>query len=340
MPTPLSRALRALSLAALAAALIPTGASAADDVVAELRVISPNGELEPGASYVTNTEKIKTDPRARCFIGGVGGSGDKVKLPKPTAMGLLETAGDVNDAVDPLSVTDEFGFGLGLCGIGEVEADTSNFWSLTVNHQAAQVGGDQLRLEDEDVVLWNLTEFPPDNELELRAGPGTSPGTLEVTVVEWTCSTEFPPPPPPICTESAAEGATVSGGDTDVATNGSGAASVPLANEDDYTLQATLPGRLPSNHGEVCVSGAAGACPAPTDPPGRTIYGSGKSDEFSGTDGWDRIKARGGRDVIDLTDGGSDRVNCGGGRDKVLIAKGDDDDQIAGNCEKVKEVVP
>jgi len=339
MPSVVSRALLAFTLAALAAAIVPAGAGAADDVVAELRVVAPGSELEPGASYVTNTERIKTDPKAKCFAGGEGGSGETVKLAGPTAMGLLETGGDVNEDLDPLSVTDEFGFGLGLCAIGEVAASTDDYWSLTVDHQAAQVGGDQVRPENGDTVLWNLTQFPPPNELELRAPPGTTPGTREVTVVEWTCSTEFPPPDP-VCSEAPAVGATVNGGDSPATTNGLGVASVPMAGAGHYDLQATMTGRLDSNHGRVCVSAEKGACPALADPVGRTIYGRSVADEFAATGGWDVIRARGGRDEIDITEGGADRVNCGAGIDKLFVEKGDSDDDIAGNCEKVKRLAP
>ena len=172
MPNRSRRAIRAATLAAFSAALIAPTAQAADDVVAELRVVSQEGVLESGTSYVTNSERIKTDPRARCFVGGEGGSGDRVRLAGPTAMGMLETAGDANPDLSPLSVTDEFGFGLGLCGIGGVEGDSDRFWSITVNHQASQVGGDQITLSQGDDVLWSLTGFPPDPELQLtrRAG--------------------------------------------------------------------------------------------------------------------------------------------------------------------------
>ena len=340
MPTPVSRALLALSMTAFFAALIPTSAGAADDVVAKLRVVTASGpELDSGAAYVTNTEKIKTDKQARCFIDGQGGSGDKVKLPGPTAMGLLETAGDVNSDLDPLSVTDEFGFGLGLCGIGEEEATTDNFWSVTLNHQAAQVGGDQLPVKDEDEVLWNLTEFPPPNELELRAPTSSEPGdSVTLTVVEWTCSTTFPPPDP-VCTESPAQGATVGGSGVDT-TDSNGEAELTLPSAGTYTLRASQDGRLSSAPVEVCVSAEEDACPDPTDPAGLDIYGRAVADEFDATEGWDSIKARGGGDVITLTQGGSDVVNCGGGKDKVVLYDGDEDDAIAGNCEKVKRVLP
>ena len=339
MPKRSLRALRACPVAALvAAALVPAAAEAADDVVAELRVVGDGGVLEPGRSYVTNSERIKTDPKARCFFNGVGGSGDRVRLPGPTAMGVLKTAGGSRGKLDPLSVTDEFGFGLGLCGIGKVHADDSNFWSVTVNHQAAQVGGDQLALNDGDDVLWNLTGFPPDPELELQAAPGTAPGTLEVTVRRWVCSTDFPPPDP-VCESEPVEGAAVTGGDAAVATGPAGEAEVPLGSEGKFKLQATLADHLDSNLVRVCVSADPEACPGPGDPHGRRIIGRKKGDDFSGTAGWDVIKSRGGNDRISLLDGGADKVRCGGGRrDRVLVAEGDDDDVIASNCEKVKIV--
>ncbi len=341
MPNGYSRALRlwTLPLAAVSAALIAPGAEAADDAVVELRVVHPGGALEPGASYVTNTEKIKTDRRARCFTDGEGGSGDVARLPGPTAMGLLETAGDTNKDVNPLSVTDEFGFGLGLCDVGDVEAEAgASYWALTVNHQTAQLGGDQLRVDDRDEVLWSLTslaQFPPNPELEVRAAPGTEPGTLNVTVVEWICSTEFPPPDP-VCTEAPAEGASVTGGDAPAQTNAAGVATVALATQQRYSLQATATGRVPSNVARVCVSATDGACPEPTDPPSRRIYGRDGADQFAATRGWDIIRARGGDDRINLRGGGSDKVNCGRGKDQVTISADDSDDDIAENCEKVK----
>jgi hypothetical protein len=335
MPNRSSRAIRAATLVVAATALAAPAADAADDVVAELRVIGPDGALESGTSYVTDSERIKTDRRARCFIGGEGGSGDRVRLAGPTAMGLLRTAGAANPDLKPLSVTDEFGFGLGLCGIGEVEADTGNFWSVTVNHQASQVGGDQVTLAQGDDVLWNLTGFPPDPELELTAAPGAVPGTLEVTVERWACSTAFPPPDP-VCLSEPAPGATVSGGASPAVADSAGAADVSLPDAGTYTLRASLADHLDSNLARVCVSAGAAACPAPGDEPGRTILGGDKDDDFVATAGWDVVRARGGDDRISLVGGGSDRVNCGGGRDRVLITSGDDDDSIAGSCEKVR----
>ena len=336
MPNRSRRALCAATLAVLCAAATARAAHAAEDVVAELRVVSPNGVLEPGTSYVTSSERIKTDPKARCFVDGEGGSGDRVRLAGATAMGVIETAGDANRDLRPLSATDEFGFGLGLCGIGDVEARRSKFWSVTLNHQASQVGGDQVTLSQGDEVLWSLTKFPPEPELELDAAPGTTPGTLEVSVKRWVCSTAFPPPDP-VCESEPAPGATVSGGDSNATTDAGGVADVPLASAGEYTLQATLAAHLDSNLAEVCVSAEAGACPDPGDPPSRRIVGRDKDDDFAATEGWDVVRARGGDDRVSIRSGGADRVNCGAGRDLVLTASADDDDQLARNCERVRE---
>jgi hypothetical protein len=65
------------------------------------------------------------------------------------------------------------------------------------------------------------------------------------------------------------------------------------------------------------------------------MYGSTRADGIRGTRGWDRIKARGGADVVNLRSGGRDRVNCGGGGDKVILDRGDRDDRIRSSCERV-----
>ena len=338
MPNRSIRARWALALAVVFAVSIPSAAQAADDVVAELRVATPAGDLETGNHYVTNTEQIKTDPDALCFEDAEGGSGDRVRLAGPTAMGLVETAGDATPAVNPLSVTDEFGFGLGLCSIGNATAGSNEFWSLAVNHQASQVGGDQVELSDGDSILWSLTDFtvfPPVSELQLTAAPGTDPGSLNVGVLRWVCSTAFPPPDP-VCTSEPAADITVSGGDANATTDENGSAIVTMANSQTYELQATNEGDLDSNIQEVCVSATAGECPSGDAPRGWRITGRALADDFSATEGWDVVKAKGGDDRIDLGHG-SDRVNCGGGKDRVKVVN-DGDDEIAGNCEKVKTV--
>ena len=334
MPNRSSRPLGAL-LALVAILLWAPAAASADDVVAQLRVLTPTDALEPGASYVTGTESLRTDPHARCFVGGVGGSGERVRMPGATALGLVRSALDWNGDLGPISTTDEFGFGLGVCGIGGKRGNEDRYWSLAVNHADPAASGDQVSVDDGDTVLWYLTGFPPPPELEIAAWPaGATPGSVQVSVVKHECTTGPPPDFEVTCATTPAEGAGISGGDGPAATDAGGEATVSVSNG-SVELQATLGGDIPSNVAPVCVSDQAGKCPAPADPHGQTIYGRDRGDDFAGTAGWDRIKAGGGDDEIDLTDGGSDRVNCGAGHDRVTVNPGDDDDRVGGNCEKV-----
>ena len=325
-----------IALAASVGILVPASASA-DDVVANVRVLTPNKTLEPGASYVTGTESLKTDPNARCFIGGVGGSGDRVRMEGATALGLVRSARDWNQALDPISVTDEFGFGLGVCGIGGKKGNADRFWALTLNHVDPAMSGDQVQVSDGDEVLWYLTTFPPPAELEITEWPaGAAPGTVSVTVVEHSCTTDSEPPFEVHCTtETDIDGATIEGGDSPAVTT-DGVAQVPVSSG-QVDLRATLGTDIASNVADVCVSGTPGDCPASDDPHGATIYGRDRADRFPGTPGWDRIKAGAGDDRVDLTDGGVDHVNCGGGHDRVRIVASDDDDHVSQNCERVIE---
>jgi hypothetical protein len=50
---------------------------------------------------------------------------------------------------------------------------------------------------------------------------------------------------------------------------------------------------------------------------------------IEGTDGENRVRARGGRDRIEVRGGGRDVVDCGAGRDVALLG----DEDAARNCE-------
>jgi hypothetical protein len=339
MPYLFFRSIGGLIALAAAAALLPASSFAGsnEDVVASLRVLTPSATLESGASYVTDTESLKTDPNARCFVGGVGGSGDRVKLDGPNALGLVRSALDWNAALDPISVTDEFGFGLGVCGFGGKKANENRYWSLSVNHLDPGVGGEQVHLDTGDQVLWYLTSYPPPPELEITEYPsGTSPNAFQVSVVEHSCTTDPSPPYETHCSASPVQNAAVTGGQgLPALTDEDGHASIPAGSNGSLTLQATKGDDIPSAPVKVCVNESGAACPSS---PGLTIYGRDVSDHFGGSAGWDKIKAGDGKDRIDITQGGEDRVNCGGGNDKVLVATADEDDQIANNCERVARV--
>src|SRR3954451_21965989 len=104
-----------LSCLALALAAGPAPASAAGSALAHLRVVG--GPTLADQDQVSGDVTIKTDPGADCF-GPPGGSGQSAAVPGPSALGIVKAASDNNGALRPLSVTDQFGFGLGVCGIG------------------------------------------------------------------------------------------------------------------------------------------------------------------------------------------------------------------------------
>ena len=125
MPTVVSRALLALTLAAFAAAIAPAGAGAADDRVAELRVVAPGAELEPGSELRHQHREDQDRPEGEVLHRRRGRKRRQRRSCRARPRwGCWRRRGDVNRDVNPLSVTDEFGFGLGLCGIGDAKATT------------------------------------------------------------------------------------------------------------------------------------------------------------------------------------------------------------------------
>jgi hypothetical protein len=116
----------------------------------------------------TGTTSVKTSPGATCFGPGTGGSGKAVKTQGPNALGLLADAAKSTAALRPLLVTDAFGFGLGLCGIGGHVAGGKGFWYLKVNHRNPELGGEAVRLASGDEVLWFLSPNYEVTPLELR----------------------------------------------------------------------------------------------------------------------------------------------------------------------------
>ena len=247
-------------------------------------------------------------------------------MPGATGLGIVRDALETDADLRPLSITDQFSFGLAVCGIGGFEASGSSFWYLKYNHAGAQVGGDQLSLRQGDQVLWYLSPgFPPPVELALRAPARAKPGVpFEVTVLQFDDSGERLP----------AAGATVYGGKSPVTTGSQGAATVTVATQGTSVLRATRSsdGSIPSNRVPVCVNSDLAKCPSAH---GKLILGSRRADEIASTPGWDRIWARAGDDVVYILSGGVDRVSCGTGRDRVVLASGDTDDEIADSCERV-----
>ena len=314
----------AIGGAAVAFLLLPGAAGATNG--ADLRVVNSAGKVLTEQRQYTGTVKIKTDPQADCF-GSPGGSGDRVQISGATALGIVHDALGSDRDLRPLSITDQFSFGLAVCGIGGYAAQGSSFWYLKHQHAGAQVGGDQLKLNDGDQVLWYLApDFPPPPELLLRAPSRARPGVpFEVRAFEYADDG----------TRTPASGARVSGGGENApTTDAGGTASVTVSDAGTPKLRATrsVDGAIPSNVVKVCVDADPSKCP---EAHGKRIYGSVRADEVDGTRGWDKIHARGGGDRVDLRKGGIDRVGCGAGRDVVVRSPGDRDDEIAASCERV-----
>jgi hypothetical protein len=312
-------------IVACAAAIVLTlpTAAAARTTGAHLRVVGPSGQTLAQLDQYTRTVKIKTDPQAQCFGPDTGGSGSKVKLPGPTGLGIVKDALATVRDLRPLSVTDAFDFGLGVCGIGGFQAQGAASWYLKHNHAGAQVGGDQLLLGKGDEVLWYLAPsfpYPPELSLEgpVRADPGSQ---LTVQVFEHAEDG----------TRTPAAGATVNGGDAPATADAQGRASVSVGGAGTATLRATRGADIPSNEVPVCVSDSLSKC---NPKQGTLIAGTGKPDVIKGTKSPDEIKARARNDLVKARGGAPDHVNCGAGRRDVAVVDAEDTVRA---CEKVKE---
>ena len=314
----------AIGLAVFAAsAPAPAGATTG----ADLRVVTQDGTTLADSRQYTDTTNVPTSPRAKCFFNSKGGTGKPFTLQGPTALGLAVDAGDSNPALQPILVTDEFGFGLGVCGFGGVSSVAENFWQVRVNHIASQVGGDQVALGGGDDVLWALVPVPAcdpsppyackptEPELSLEAPARARPGQpFTVRVTEFSDSGVQTPAP----------GAAVTGASQP--TDASGATTVTLGARG--ALVATRAGAIPSRQLDVCVSARPRRCPGAR---GLEIFGTDREDGVGGSRGPDAIKARGDDDTVRARGGGRDRVDCGAGSDLALV---DRLDKVRG-CEQV-----
>ena len=317
--------------------LVPSSAGAT--VTATLRVLTPDQVLDPGTTYIVDEGvTVPTRPDADCF-GPPGGSGAEFTYDKPNALSLLATAGRTTKSVAPLALTDQFGFGLGVCGIGGVQATDTSFWYLKSNHEEATVGADQLEIHDGDQVLYYLSpnNFPNPNpaELELQAPARALAGQpFGVTVVEHKCVTQSDPPFATTCTSGPAAGVAVAGGDAPATTGVDGTAQLTVGAPGEAQIGATRGADIPSEVLDTCIGAQLDDCAKAR---GERLVGSPQGDKISGTKGDDEIRSRGGDDRIDARQGGADVINCGRGKDKVKIKrKLATETNVKGSCEKVR----
>jgi hypothetical protein len=292
-------------------------AAGAATTTAQVRVVNTAGATLADQSQVTGDVTINTDPNADCF-GPPGGSGAPVTVPGPSALGIVKDASESNGALRPLSVTDQFGFGLGVCGIGGFtfnQGDTA-FWYLKVNHVGAQIGGDTYILHPGDEVLWYLSPgFPPPGELELVAPTVAQSGQpFGVRVFSYNDAGQRTP----------AAGALVSGAVQPTGLDGTTTVELGAS----ATLQALRGADIASNREIVCVITKPKTCGST---PRNKIIGTNGPDRIRGSEVPDLIRSRAGGDFINARGGLGDKVNCGRGRDRAKVGAND----VVRRCEKV-----
>jgi hypothetical protein len=247
MPTLTPFRLAAACALALTLVLCNAAIAAARGVPAELRVVGAGGKVLAEQGLRAGTTRLPTSRRATCLGKGSGGSGRRVTVKGPTALGLLGRAARSNPVLRPLLITDHFlsEFGLGLCGVGGEKSHGSYSWYLKVNHRDPQLGGDSVRLHAGDEVLWAFEPYPYPDELSLVAPTEASAG-VPFTVRVFTYDDGGKRTP------AAGVVVTGAGGPTDA----EGTATVTLTGP--AVLSATHAKEIPSNRVGVCVSGA---CP-------------------------------------------------------------------------------
>jgi hypothetical protein len=321
MPRRRITALGAACLTCIALA-VAAGSAGAASTTANLRVLNTAGTTLADQSQVTGDVTIKTDPNAKCF-GDPGGSGNSVNVPGPTALGIVQDALSSDPALRPLSVTDQFGFGLGVCGIGGFTFTPSDIhtWYLKVNHVGASASGDHVAIGSGDEVLWylapNYNSLP--NELQLVA-PASAPSGQPVTVRVFAFDNSGQRTP--------VAGALVTGATQPTAADGS--TSIVLTQT--LKLQALHGTDIPSNQQTVaCAPTSQSPCGFASKVARHRIVGTNKRDRIRGSSTPDLIRSRAGNDHINTRGGFDDVVNCGRGKDKAIV----DDTDLTRRCEKV-----
>jgi Ca2+-binding RTX toxin-like protein len=299
----------------LAVSAVPAAASTPVD----LRVEGAAGRALTADRYLTDGTAVKTAKQPP----SCNGSGKKKQIPGPTALGTLVDGALVNTRLAPLLISDEFSFGLLVCGVGGDNAGGStSYWLYKVNHVSPEVGGEAFTVKPGDDVLWFFVNGATNSgdDLELVAPARTMPGQqFDVTVYSYDFQGVRKP----------AVGATVSGGGASGTTDANGVAQLTLNKKGNRTLRATQDPNIPSAPRKVCVNADLSKCSAAR---GTRIWGSRRAESIRGTAGRDSVLGGGGNDTIRVRRGSVDKVRCGRGHDTVFAGRRD---RVAADCEQV-----
>ena len=323
----------ALTFAATLLLLAPANAGAKPALV-ELRVEGPGGTLDPGTWYVTGNERVKRATAADDCDPRRG----KTRFAGANALGLLGSADDWNRKLRPVRFR-QTDFGPQVCQIGHLRSfghypNASGGFLYWVDYVSGFSSPDVATLEDGQSVLWYHATFPSDppqpGEPSINTGKalelsGVPARDRDGEFVARVAIHDFDGTPSPVsdATIAGAESVTPLGGGRYRVTVGRGRS----------TLTAERGVDVRSNHVETCRKQPLRKCPRAH---GRTIVGSERGDELSGTRGFDLIASRRGDDRLDLRNGGRDRANCGAGDDVVRLDRGDSGDRIRDNCERIQ----
>lgn len=162
------RVLPGLLLSLVAAAILagPTPASAANNVTANLRVVTWKGKILFDGRATAGTTRVRSN--ATCL----GGRIDPARtVAGPTALNLLVAASRKSKSLRPLRLTDS-DYGFGICGIGGVSATGEEWWVLRTNYRDATVGAEGLTVKQNDSILLYLSRTwaePTPDSLYLKA---------------------------------------------------------------------------------------------------------------------------------------------------------------------------
>jgi hypothetical protein len=309
-----------LFAAATVACLLAVAAPAvAAPIPVDLRVEAAGGRALTADRYMTDSTRIKTAKQPP----SCNGSGKNKKVPGTTALGTLIDGSLVNSRLDPLLVSDEFSFGLLVCGIGGSNAlGAERFWLYKVNHVEPSVGADQFAVKPGDDVLWYFKngDLNSGDELGLVAPARVTPGEqFDATVFAWDSAG----------VQRRVAGATVAGGGASATTDAAGVAHLTLNRRGMRTLRATLDPNVPSAPTRVCVNADLSKCASKR---GTRIWGSRRAESIRGTAGRDSILAGAGNDTVSVRRGFIDKVRCGAGNDTVRAGRRD---RVAADCEHV-----
>ncbi|HEX3736980.1 MAG TPA: hypothetical protein VHV53_05500 [Solirubrobacterales bacterium] len=234
-------------MCALALCLGAVFAASAAATTATLRVVGAGNQVLAEQLVKSSNISVKASPKATCFGAGTGGSGKAVALKGDTALALLAAGAKTIGQLAPLSISDHFGFGLALCGVGQSVAKGKASWYLKIDHKGASVSGNKAKIKTGDEVLWDLAPgYPYPEELVLSAPTEVTAATpFAVHVYEYDEKGGHKP----------AKGVKVTGAVTP--TDGTGMTMVTVAKP--TLLSAAKKGDIPSAAVPVCLGSQ---CPA------------------------------------------------------------------------------